>query len=225
MKSKGLPAITWTLVAINLIVFIWDREGRIFGPPVVFSDVAMRPNEVARALLNLLAGDPSYSFPFATLFMSMFMHVDPLHLIGNMLFLLAFGRNVESAFGPFRYMLYYLFWGVAAGAVQVIVDPRSPVPIVGASGAIGGVLGAYLLLFPSARIRILVPNLLFLPLTLDAWVLLGVWFLWQILLPQDGVASWAHAGGFLAGMVTVLIMGGPGKILPNRRESEGVIDV
>jgi membrane associated rhomboid family serine protease len=119
--------------------------------------------------------------------------------------------------GPFRYALYYLAWGLAAAAAQIYVDPFTSVPNLGASGAIGGVLGAYFLLFPGNKVELFVPLLAFLAFEVSAWVMLGIWFLWQIFAPQEGVANWAHAGGFLAGMTTVLIMGGRANVLKGRR--------
>ncbi len=104
-----------------------------------------------------------------------------------------------------------------ASAAQILVNPTSDIPVVGASGAIGGVLGAFFLLFPTAKIELIIPWV-FIPLEVSAWILLGLWFLWQIFIPQAGVANWAHAGGFLAGMVTVLILGGREAILKGRED-------
>lgn len=136
-----------------------------------------------------------------------------MHLIGNMLFLFAFGENVENAMGGFRFALYYLFWGVVAAAAHTFVSPDSVIPTLGASGAIGGVLGCYFLLFPGNKVSVMIPPLIFMTFAIPAWILLGLWFLWQVLLPSAGVANWAHAGGFLAGMVTVLVIGGRTKLL------------
>lgn len=209
------PILTWTLIALNCIVYLWDRQGHLFGGNFVFADLAIRNREVIEALRS------EDRFALTTLFTAMFLHGSLLHLLGNMLFLLVFGSSVEAALGPWRYTLYYLFWGVVAALAQIWVDPSSVVPTVGASGAIGGVLGAYFLLFPASKIEILIPILAFLSFEVSAWIVLGLWFLYQIFIPQEGVANWAHAGGFLAGMVTVLIMGGRAAILKGReREFE-----
>ena len=209
--------VTYTLVALNVIIYLWDRQGHLIGPSVVFADLAMRPNEVVGAIRSSYHHDAGgYLFPLVTLFTSLFLHGGVSHLVGNMIFLIVFGAGVEEGIGPVRYALYYLAWGIAAGVAQVYVDPSSPVPTLGASGAIGGVLGAYFLLFPSNKIQVYVPLFLFLSFELSAWVLLGMWFFWQILVPQNGVANWAHAGGFLAGMLTVLVMGGRTAILKGR---------
>ncbi len=206
--SKETPYVTYTLIALNVLLYLWDRNWRIMGPSVVFTDLTMRPHEVIDAVLH--RGDP---MALVTLFTSLFLHGSLLHLVGNMVFLLTFGDNVEAALGGPRFTLYYLFWGIAACVAQIAVMPQSLVPILGASGAIGGALGAYFLLFPSNRIQIIVFPFIFTPFTLAAWILLGLWFLWQILFPQEGVANWAHAGGFMAGMATILIMGGRQAVL------------
>ena len=200
---KRAPIVAWTLVLLNVILFVWDRQGGFFGQSEAFADLAMRPKQVM-LVLNGGSDDP---FPVITVFTSMFLHGSLLHLLGNMVYLIVFGGGVEDAIGPVRYTLYYLFWGVAAAFCQIFVDPNSMVPTLGASGAIGGVLGAFFLLFPSSKIEVLVPILIF-SFEVSAWVLLGLWFLMQVVFPQDYVANWAHAGGFLAGMLTVLVMGG-----------------
>jgi membrane associated rhomboid family serine protease len=207
--SKTVPLVTWTLIALNCIIFLWDRHGHIFGDNEAFAGLVMRPNEVVGALTGR-SGD---HFPLVTIFTSVFLHGSIWHLVGNMLFLLVFGIGVEAALGPARYGLYYLFWGVVAAAAHIYVDPASNVPTLGASGAIGGVLGCYFLLFPANKIEIAVPILAFISFMVSAWVVLGLWFLYQIFIPQNGVANWAHAGGFLAGMLTVLIMGGRSAVL------------
>lgn len=208
--DRYVPIITWTIIALNVILYIWDRQGHIFAGNVVFGDLMMRPQEVVNAIK-----ERNETFPLVTVFTSLFLHGNLVHLLGNMVFLLVFGGAVESAFGPLRYMLYYLFWGVAAGATHIFVDPHSMIPTLGASGAIGGVLGAYFLLYPTQKIEIWIP-FLFSFTVVSAWVLLGIWFLYQIFIPQNGVANWAHAGGFLAGMLTVLIAGGPKKVLKDK---------
>lgn len=200
--------VTWTLVALNLVIFLWDRQGNPLGPSTIFGDLSMRPVEVVRYLRGF--GD---QFPMVTIFTSMFLHGGIAHLIGNMLYLFVFGPGVEHAMGGIRYAFYYLAWGVAAAFAQIFVDPNSTIPTLGASGAIGGVLGAYFLLFPANKIQILVPILAFLSFNVPAWILLGLWFLWQILVPRDGVATWAHAGGFLAGMLTILVIGGRAAVI------------
>lgn len=151
----------------------------------------------------------------ATPLTSMFLHGGWAHLLGNCLFLWVFGNNVEDSMGRVRFLAFYILCGLAAAAVHVLVAPTSPVPTVGASGAISGALGAYLLLYPHVRVKILIPILIFPWIVhVRAWVVLIWWFLWQLLsgLPQlmqlrseisGGVAVWAHVGGFVAGMILV----------------------
>jgi membrane associated rhomboid family serine protease len=206
------PLVTWTLIALNVLIFVWDRQGNLFGNSIVFGDLAMRPKMVLAAIRQPMQD----SFPLVTVFTSMFMHGNLMHLIGNMVFLLVFGYGVENALGPIRFALYYLAWGVLAAAAHIYVGPDSTIPTLGASGAIGGVLGCYLLLFPGNKIEMIVPPLFFLPFVVSAWILLGLWFAFQIFLPQEGVANWAHAGGFLAGMLTVLVVGGRAAVLKNK---------
>ncbi|MCC7229794.1 MAG: rhomboid family intramembrane serine protease [Fimbriimonadaceae bacterium] len=206
-QDEGIPIVTWTLIALNCILFVWDRQGKVFAGNIVFSDLAMRPSEVVAAIRG--AGN---GFDIVKMFTSMFLHGNLIHLFGNLVFLLVFGHGVERAFGPLRYMIYFLFWGLMASAAHIFVNPESNAQVLGASGAIGGVLGCYFLLYPANKIEIWIP-FLFSFVVVSAWVLLGIWFLYQILIPQNGVANWAHAGGFLAGMLTVLIAGGRQKIL------------
>ena len=209
--------LTLTLVALNVLIYFWDRQWHFRGPNVVFADLTMRPNDVIDSLKGVLGKDPNVNlFPFVTVLTSMFMHGGLVHLLGNMIFLMVFGPGVEEAIGGARFALYYMAWGLAAAATQIYFDPTSSVPTLGASGAIGGVLGSYFLLFPGNKIQIYIPILLFWSFAISAWVLLGFWFLIQIILPQNGIANWAHVGGFLAGMLTVLVMGGRSVILKGR---------
>jgi membrane associated rhomboid family serine protease len=143
-----------------------------------------------------------------TVLTSMFMHGGWLHLIGNMWFLWLFGLEIEDSMGHGRFLLFYLLCGTAAAASQVLVDPHSGVPMVGASGAISGVMGGYILLYPRARVHTLLTLGFFVTtVTLPAWVMLGYWFALQVLLGTvsmvapagGGVAVWAHVGGFLTG--------------------------
>lgn len=210
--TRNVPIVTWTLIGLNCFIYLWDRQWHLFGPSINFADWGITPATIKNSLLH-----PGSGSSLITLFTSIFLHANLVHLIGNMLFLLTFGNGVEQAFRPPRYALYYLFWGIFAGATQVFVTPNSQGTIVGASGAIGGVLGAYLLLFPTNKIEILIP-FVFIPVVVSAWVLLGAWFLMQILLPQEGVANWAHVGGFACGMATILVMGGREKALRGKEK-------
>jgi membrane associated rhomboid family serine protease len=146
---------------------------------------------------------------------SMFLHGGWGHLLGNLLFFWVFGNNVEDSMGRVRFLVFYLLCGLIAAGAHVFLDPRSPVPTVGASGAISGVLGAYLILYPHVRVRMLFWFVLFIRvIRVPAWAVLLWWFFWQVIagLPQlmtlnrevsGGVAVWAHIGGFIAGIVLV----------------------
>lgn len=208
MEKPRLPLVVWTLLALNVLIYLWDRHGNPIGPSTTFADLTMHPNEVVGAVRHL-------GFPLVTVFTSMFLHGGLTHLLGNLVFLYVFGPGVEEAIGSTRLALYYIAWGVAAAAAQIWVDPYTSVPTLGASGAIGGVLGSYFLLFPSSKIEVLIP---FLEFEAPAWLLLGGWFLFQVFFRQEGVANWAHAGGFLAGMATILVLGGRAAVLKGRSE-------
>jgi membrane associated rhomboid family serine protease len=151
----------------------------------------------------------------------MFLHGGWLHLLGNCLFFWVFGNNVEDSMGHVRFLVFYLLCGLAAAAAHVIVQPGSPVPTVGASGAISGVLGAYLVLYPKVRVRMLFFFIFFFRvISIPAWAVLLWWFGWQLIsgLPQlmnvrpdvsSGVAVWAHIGGFVTGLILVKLFENP----------------
>jgi membrane associated rhomboid family serine protease len=178
--------------------------GEITGRARVGSGVAISPE--AACLID------TESINMFTPVISMFLHGGWGHLLGNSMFFWVFGNNVEDSMGRFRFLVFYILCGLAAAAAHIFVDPTSPVPTVGASGAISGVLGAYLLLYPRVLVRTLIPP--FFIVNMRAWFMLGWWFLWQIVggLPQltavnpevsGGVAFWAHVGGFVAGLVLI----------------------
>jgi membrane associated rhomboid family serine protease len=157
----------------------------------------------------ILEGDGQWYTPLS----SMFLHGGWFHLIGNMWFLWLFGNNVNDSMGHFRFLVFYVLCGVAAAAAQALVNPSSPIPMVGASGAISGVMGAYIMLYPRVRVHMLIFLGFFITtVVVPAYLMLGYWFLLQLLggvptLGDDkgGVAFWAHAGGFIAGAVLVHI--------------------
>jgi membrane associated rhomboid family serine protease len=210
-RSRQTPAVTIALAALIIFVFFWDRGRAWLGLGLPLSNLAFRPQGVVDAFRG--EGDP---MDLVKLYTSLFLHGNLAHLAGNLLYLAAFGPRVEAALGGLRFALYYLAWGLMAAAAHIFVEPGSPTPTLGASGAIGGILGAYLILFPAARIQVIVLPLIFLPFWLRSWILLTGWFLVQVLVYQQGVATWAHVGGFLAGMATILVMGGREKVLQRR---------
>lgn len=152
---------------------------------------------------------------------SMFLHGGWGHILGNAVFMWVFGNNIEDSMGPFRFLVFYLLTGLIAAGVHVATEPGSPVPTVGASGAISGIMGAYLVLYPRAHVNILVILIVFIKvITIPAWMALLWWFGWQVIagLPQlspmrpdisGGVAVWAHIGGFLAGVLLVKLFENP----------------
>lgn len=210
IPSRRPPIVTIGLIATCILVFLWQvslpsRAGTFavysygFIPGVLFGDA-----ELPADLAVLPAA--------ATLFTSMFLHGGLMHLAGNILYLWVFGNNIEDNLGHARFLIFYLLCGVAAAFAQALPDPTSEIPMIGASGAISGVLGAYLILFPHARVQVIIPfGFLFLHTIRAGW-LLGFWFVFQLLSgllgPSDGggVAFWAHVGGFVAGLALILVM-------------------
>ena len=204
VPSRTVPFVTYFLIGANVLAFLFELS---LGPDLerfvqVFGMVPAR-------VVSILFEAPQYTFfavaPFLT---SIFIHGGWLHLLGNMLYLYIFGDNVEAELGHFRYLVFYLGCGVAASAVHLFSNAGSEVPTVGASGAIAGVLGAYFLLFPTAKVLTLVPIFFFITvIEVPAVLFLGLWFLIQFLsgsaalgsATTTGVAWWAHIGGFAVG--------------------------
>jgi membrane associated rhomboid family serine protease len=231
--------VTWTLIAINIFVFLLepisplDMGGDANSPSAFcrqlafFRQYAAIPRELTtNDPLDETAGPPVRNgclsvrpdyqkVPVLSVLSAMFLHGGLLHLLGNMLFLFVFGNNVEDRLGRVRYLLFYLACGYAATYGFALAQPNSTDTLVGASGAIAGVLGAYLILFPRARVTSLIPFLFFIPVWLPAWVVLGSWFVLQWLYSAGagsaegaGVAYLAHVVGFVAGVVLVILLGG-----------------
>ncbi len=213
IPTRRTPVITIALITINVIVYFAFEHGLLglgdVGNERVI-DFGAIPSEITDPGSHATPGDqPSFVI---TIFTSMFLHGSLLHLGGNMLFLWIFGNNVEDSMGRFTFVIFYLLSGLAALGLQVATDPDSMVPTVGASGAIAGVLGAYARLYPRARVVTLVfIVIIFTVVTLPALLVLGLWFLLQ-LLPAfsepingagGGVAYFAHIGGFLFGVLAI----------------------
>jgi len=200
--SERTPFVTYALIALNLGVFL------LMLPLYADSDAANAVfTQYGAVPARIMQGDG-----YETLVTSMFMHGGFMHFIGNMLFLWIFGDNLEDILGHVRFAIFYLVSGLGAAALQIGADVQSAVPMVGASGAIAGVMGGYLLLFPRARVDVLLIIVFIIRvIPFPAWVMLLIWFGLQILngvlnLTQTGggVAYWAHAGGFIAGFLFVL---------------------
>jgi membrane associated rhomboid family serine protease len=203
--TRTFAFVTVGIIALNVVVF-WHELSLPDGvrAQAFFGDFALIP-----AHLTQTHSPEAYR----TIFTSMFMHGGWLHLIGNMWFLWIFGNNIEDSVGHFKFIIFYLLCGIAAAAAQVAISPDSIVPMIGASGAISGVLGAYLVLFPRSQILTLVPIWIFLQfIRVPAVIFLILWFAIQFLSGlatsqihvTGGVAFWAHVGGFVAGLALIL---------------------
>src|SRR5258705_12643265 len=211
VPTRYPPVVTWTLIAINCAVFLFQIGLSPVEEQLFLSQFALIP---ARYIELFAYGDVNLSLadivPFFTM---MFLHGGWLHLIFNMWTLWLFGPTIEDRLGPGRFLMFYLVCGVAASVAHAVFNPTSTVPALGASGAIAGVLGCFIGLFPLARVVVVVP-IVFIPLFFEvpAFVFIGLWFLLQLfqgtvelLLPSSsgGVAWWAHVGGFVAGLVLI----------------------
>jgi membrane associated rhomboid family serine protease len=218
------PWVTYTLIALNILVFIVELSQ---GDSFTYGYSAV-PYKITHGIdihgpfripgVGTITEYPGPSPIFLTLLTSMFLHAGWLHIGGNMLFLWVFGDNVEDNFGHFKYLIFYLLCGFAAAFAEIAIDPNSLLPSLGASGAIAGVLGGYIIMFPRNRVRTLVPLIIIWPLLdLPAVLVIGIWIVMQ-LIPEyasitgptahsqgGGVAYMAHIGGFFAGMLLTLL--------------------
>lgn len=202
-RSKTIPVVNYVLLALCGLVFLYELSLGQRVDEVVAAYGAV-PARISEALHGVLSFDR-----LAPVLTAMFLHGGWLHLLGNMLYLYIFGHNVEDRLGHGGYLVFYVLSGIGATVAQVAANPESQVPMIGASGAIAGVLGAYFLLFPKGRILAMIPLFVYFPvIEVSAFFFLGVWFLLQFLQgmssfgAQSGagaVAWWAHAGGFLVG--------------------------
>lgn len=209
IPTLRLPVVTYALLAINMIVFAYEWSLGAEGLDHLLTTWGYVPAALTETVRSG-AFDPMI---FAALVTSIFLHGGWLHLAGNMLYLHIFGNNVEDAMGRLRFVVFYLLVGIAANLAQVVVSPDSPVPGIGASGAIAGVLGAYLLLYPRAGVMVLVPFFFFRIITLPAVLVLVFWFVLQVFegtltlaagtAGTGGVAFWVHVAGFALGALLV----------------------
>ncbi len=208
-RLSRFPIVTVALILLNVVVFLYQ----ITLPARAEQQFILAYGAVPQEITSGRDLPPLIDLPIeATLITSMFLHGGWLHIIGNMLYLWVFGDNVEDALSPIPYLAYYLACGVVAGLAQVMFDPYSRVPSIGASGAVAGVLGGYFVLHPTNRVNTLVILGIFIRVVaLPAWVLLGFWFILQFFsgvtttdAAAGGVAYWAHVGGFVIGMVLMI---------------------
>lgn len=207
--TRRIPIVTYILIGINILVFLWELTLSEMGLQDAFMDLAVVARNISNAPFSLES--------LLDIVRSMFFHGGIEHIAGNMLYLWLFGDNVEDRLGKLLYLALYFLSGFAAVVAQVMVDPNSTVPMVGASGAIAGVLGSYLLLFPGVKVRGIVPlGRVSQMAEMPAWIVLGFWFVLQLFngiaslgveTTGGGVAFFAHIGGFVLGMaITVLFM-------------------
>jgi membrane associated rhomboid family serine protease len=214
VRSRSFPIATLVIVALNAYVFTLElSQGR--GVERFVHQWGLIPGRYTRWMT--FGGSPIDPVRFVPFVTSMFLHGGWAHILGNMLYLWVFGGHVEDRLGHLRFLTFYVLCGLAAAFTQTLVSPYSMMPIVGASGAIAGVLGGYFILFPRARILTLIPIFIF-PwfVEIPAIVFLGVWFLMQLFsgtlelgvatAQSAGVAWWEHAGGFIAGIMLVMVM-------------------
>jgi membrane associated rhomboid family serine protease len=225
------PLMTYAILAGMIATWVWVQGAGLDGPRLAASvcNLGMVPGELthmaplgtavplSRNMACVIDNDP---INILTPFISMFLHGGWGHLLGNALFFWVFGNNVEDSMGRGRFLLFYLVCGLAAALTHILAQPASPIPTVGASGAISGVLGAYLVLYPRVRIRMFFFFIIFFKvIPIPAWMVLIWWFFWQVVaaLPElgnggdlsGGVAVWAHVGGFITGVLLVKIFENP----------------
>ncbi len=202
------PFVNYFLIAVNLVAFLWELSIGHRALSLFMVEFGVVPHH-AVAVMTGHSHEPAATaiLPFFT---SLFLHVNLWHVAGNMLFLWIFGDNVEDYLGHFRYLLFYLLSGLAASATHILLNLNSRVPTVGASGAIAGVMGAYFVLYPRARVLIWFPPIFL--FYVPAWLMLGYWFVANFLSgaatsitetsqTSGGIAFWAHVGGFVAGIL------------------------
>jgi membrane associated rhomboid family serine protease len=199
VPTRTLPIISVSFIFVNILIFLWQRFAlQSDVSEMVYKYYGFVPHEL---IISLTTQWNLVPYNIMTMFTSMFLHGGFLHLAGNMLYLWIFGTNVEDAFGHMRFIPFYILSGLVATVFQLSYDPLSDVPMIGASGAISGVLGAYLVLYPFARIKTLV---FFFIVEIPAILLLTIWFFMQVLYStsMNGVAWYAHIGGFIFGLLT-----------------------
>ena len=201
--TSGKPIITYSIIGLCVLVFIAQLGSESYRTGQLFYSYGLIPSVLMGH--NQLPADVYIIPAYATIFSSMFMHGGFMHIIGNMLYMWIFADNIEDDLGPSKFAIFYILSGIGAAMTQVMMDTHSQVPMVGASGAIGGVLGAYLINHPKARVLVLIPFGFFSQLIkIRALYVLGFWFILQFISSDGGVAYAAHIGGFVSGMILIL---------------------
>ena len=200
--TSGRPIITYFIIGLCVVIFLMQLGTQSYKTGQLFYSYGLIPSVLMghKQLPIDLYAVPAY----VTIFSSMFMHGGFMHLIGNMLYMWIFADNIEDNLGVTRFTIFYLLCGIGAAMTQVLMDTHSQVPMVGASGAIGGVLGAYLINHPNARVLVLIPYFILTIIKIRALYVLGFWFILQFISSGGGVAYAAHIGGFVSGMILIL---------------------
>jgi membrane associated rhomboid family serine protease len=219
VPSHGVPFVTITLIGLNVLAFLYQTSIGMNGHPGASEAFVFEFGAIPCRVTGNCAVPGEFPPPVITIFTSMFLHGGLFHIAGNMLYLWIFGDNVEDTLGHTRFLAFYLLAGTAAALAQMIVDPTSRIPMIGASGAVSGVLGAYLLLFPYASVLILLIFGFFVRVVhWPAMIVLGLWIVVQFVNglvtfgasgsggATGGTAWFAHIGGFLAGMVLLFLI-------------------
>jgi len=231
--TQTTPYVVYSLIALNIFIYLIDRISAT-GPIGGLWGFAMIPYEIWTGnnipiRIGPYIVSPGPDSVYITIISSMFLHGGLLHLAGNMLYLWIFGNNIEDVLGHVRFLVFYLIGGIIAALMHILSNPMSHVPTVGASGAIAAVLGAYMILFPNSRIITLIFIGIFVTTAaVPAVVVLGLWIFLQFMsvmlgggmTPGGGVAYWAHIGGFLAGVIGILLLGGKKLVRRQRRQRE-----
>jgi len=201
--TSNKPIVTYFLISSCVLIFLIQLGSQSYKTGQLFYSYGLIPSVLMGH--NQLPADLYAVPPYLTIITSMFMHGGFMHLIGNMLYMWIFADNIEDNLGPSKFLLFYLLAGIGAAMTQVFMDTQSQIPMVGASGAIGGVLGAYLINHPNARVLVLIPFGFFSQLIkIRALYVLGFWFILQFISSGGGVAYAAHIGGFVSGMILIL---------------------
>ena len=197
------PIVTYFIIGLCVLIFLLQLSSQSYKTGQLFYSYGLIPSVLMNN--NQLPIDLYVIPSWITIFTSMFMHGGFMHLIGNMLYMWIFADNIEDNLGHVKFLIFYLLAGIGAGMTQVLVDVYSQIPMVGASGAIGGVLGAYLINHPNAKVLVLIPFGFFSQLIkIKALYVLGFWFILQFISSGGGVAYAAHIGGFISGIILIL---------------------
>ena len=214
----GKPIATYFIIGLCVLIFLIQLSSQSYKTGQLFYSYGLIPSVLMGH--NQLPID-LYAIPgWLSIFTSMFMHGGFMHLAGNMLYMWIFADNIEDNLGPSKFLFFYLLAGVGAAMTQVLVDTQSQVPMIGASGAIGGVLGAYIINYPNAKVLVLIPFGFFSQLIrIRALYVLGFWFILQFISSGGGVAYSAHIGGFVSGIILILFFNK--KIIKRKKTKKG----